>query len=324
MRSADAAIVGGTLDPAAQRLACLTIDFDTVARDLFRPAISASTARRLEVVSFDRVLPRLLDWLAAVRVHATFFSIGETALRFPDAFRRIAASGHEIANHTQTHPRHFHRLDGTDLKAEIVDAHAVLTRICGAEPVGLRAPGYTISKPVLRVLRDLGYEYEASVVPSFMYTSVKKLYRVLGGRAYRQYLHPQGFACARAPKLPYRVDPERPFERHSESALLEIPISTTPVAHIPLIYGFHTRGGSLVQRGVEWAGRRRPFFSIAFHDLEFATREDFGPLPIGELTKLHVKRPIEHRLARLTTSVERARRTHQFVTMREVARRYTG
>lgn len=48
--------------------------------------------------------PRLLDLLDAAQAKATFFVIGDKARQHPELVRLIAARGHEIGNHTQTHP----------------------------------------------------------------------------------------------------------------------------------------------------------------------------------------------------------------------------
>ncbi len=48
--------------------------------------------------------PRILDALRELRAPATFFVIGENAERHPDLIRRMWDEGHEIGNHTYTHP----------------------------------------------------------------------------------------------------------------------------------------------------------------------------------------------------------------------------
>ncbi|MBC7368287.1 MAG: polysaccharide deacetylase family protein [Undibacterium sp.] len=48
--------------------------------------------------------PRILALLAAHRARATFFLIGKNATEHPALLRAIAAAGHEIGHHTQTHP----------------------------------------------------------------------------------------------------------------------------------------------------------------------------------------------------------------------------
>jgi cellulose synthase/poly-beta-1,6-N-acetylglucosamine synthase-like glycosyltransferase/spore germination protein YaaH/peptidoglycan/xylan/chitin deacetylase (PgdA/CDA1 family) len=47
---------------------------------------------------------QMLDELKALNVKATFFLIGENAERYPALVRRIWAEGHEIGNHSYTHP----------------------------------------------------------------------------------------------------------------------------------------------------------------------------------------------------------------------------
>lgn len=47
--------------------------------------------------------PRLLDQLERLAIQATFFVVGQNAEKYPHMMRRMAASGHEIANHTYTH-----------------------------------------------------------------------------------------------------------------------------------------------------------------------------------------------------------------------------
>ncbi len=63
----------------------------------------------LVALTFDdgpdaNITPRILDILKAKRVPATFFVIGENALPNRDILRREIAEGHEVGNHTYTHP----------------------------------------------------------------------------------------------------------------------------------------------------------------------------------------------------------------------------
>lgn len=48
--------------------------------------------------------PRLLAVMADHGARATFFLIGEKALRYPELVRAIVQAGHEIGHHTHTHP----------------------------------------------------------------------------------------------------------------------------------------------------------------------------------------------------------------------------
>jgi peptidoglycan/xylan/chitin deacetylase (PgdA/CDA1 family) len=51
-----------------------------------------------------KLTPKLLDLLAARHIKATFFLIGENAAEYPETVAREAREGHEIANHSWSHP----------------------------------------------------------------------------------------------------------------------------------------------------------------------------------------------------------------------------
>jgi peptidoglycan/xylan/chitin deacetylase (PgdA/CDA1 family) len=53
--------------------------------------------------------PRLLDVLAGVGAHATFFPIASRAAAHPGLIARIVADGHRIGLHCHEHVRHSHR-----------------------------------------------------------------------------------------------------------------------------------------------------------------------------------------------------------------------
>ncbi len=54
--------------------------------------------------SSDRGATAILDALASRGIHTTIFLTGEFIRHYPDIVRRIAAEGHEVGNHTDTHP----------------------------------------------------------------------------------------------------------------------------------------------------------------------------------------------------------------------------
>src|SRR6185369_797747 len=48
--------------------------------------------------------PRLLDALARAGARAAFFVLGQQAQKHPDLVRRIVAEGHQLGNHSFSHP----------------------------------------------------------------------------------------------------------------------------------------------------------------------------------------------------------------------------
>ncbi|WP_082847987.1 chitooligosaccharide deacetylase NodB [Bradyrhizobium sp. DOA9] len=73
--------------------------------------------------------PHLLDVLAQHNVPATFCVIGRYATEHPHLIRRIIADGHEIANHTMTHPD-LSRCEPANVASEIAQASRVITSVC--------------------------------------------------------------------------------------------------------------------------------------------------------------------------------------------------
>jgi peptidoglycan/xylan/chitin deacetylase (PgdA/CDA1 family) len=83
---------------------------------------------------------RLLDALAASGASATFFVVGRRARARPDLLRRIAAAGHAVGNHTDTHPLHWSVLPRRRVLAEVGGAQSALAEILGEAPRWFRPP----------------------------------------------------------------------------------------------------------------------------------------------------------------------------------------
>lgn len=299
--------------------AAITFDLDGLHRDLFvTPPTDAERARLCDVTC-EVLIPRILEWLDRIQVSATFFAIGEDIERHPAVFRAMAAAGHEIANHTARHLRDFSRQPAAIIRSEIERGGDAIAAVTGRPPVGFRAPGYTVTPPVIETLTSLGYCYDASIVPSWSYTALKQAFRVFGRPQYRDFLVVQGVACAGAPRSSYPIAPGQLFAASPGASLLEIPITTIGPAQFPFIHGLTTRLPEIGQRIVERAALRRPFVSLAFHDFEFSDAQDTAGLPTSDMTRPHLATPIASRLERLTALVASLKENHAVLTMQNVA-----
>lgn len=129
---------------------------------LFGRVVSRGSKRRpVLYLTFDDgprpgVTGSILETLGREGVPAAFFLVGKAVCRHPALARRVAAAGHEIANHTRSH-RKLHRLGPGAIRAELVGAHQDIVQITGEIPRAFRAPhGYR--NPFLApVARRLGY-----------------------------------------------------------------------------------------------------------------------------------------------------------------------
>jgi peptidoglycan-N-acetylglucosamine deacetylase len=83
--------------------------------------------------------PRLLEILKQRNIKATFFLIGQNAASNPDIVRQILADGHEIGNHSWTHPQ-LSKLSDDRVTAEINKTQDAIKEASGFTPTILRPP----------------------------------------------------------------------------------------------------------------------------------------------------------------------------------------
>ena len=115
-------------------------------------------------LSFDdgpaiRWTPQILDLLAAHDARATFFLVGQIAEGDQDLVRRISAEGHEVGNHTWTHPRLARDCDDERVRTELVRTNELLEQILGAPPAVFRAPYYNWDERVDAIGAELGLRH---------------------------------------------------------------------------------------------------------------------------------------------------------------------
>ena len=115
------------------------------AQGLVRTHLRFTTPRREVWLTIDdgpdpEDTPRIIELLAAHGAQATFFVIGDKAARHPDLVRAVAAAGHEVALHTQTHPAaSFWCASPARVRREL-DAGLETLRLAGVRPTRFRPP----------------------------------------------------------------------------------------------------------------------------------------------------------------------------------------
>jgi peptidoglycan/xylan/chitin deacetylase (PgdA/CDA1 family) len=98
--------------------------------------------------------PKLLNLLRERNIKATWFIVGEMARENPDLIRRILAEGHEIGNHTMTHPLNITRLSHEKLEQEVGDTAKLLEDIAGYHSRLFRPPGGNTNPEIKQWLYD--------------------------------------------------------------------------------------------------------------------------------------------------------------------------
>jgi len=95
----------------------------------------------------EKLTPMLLDMLKQRGIHATFFVVGQNAAQYPDILKRAVAEGHEIGNHSWSHPQLTHlSMDGVD--SQVQKTNDAIRAAIGHNPTLIRPP-YGATTPAL-------------------------------------------------------------------------------------------------------------------------------------------------------------------------------
>lgn len=132
------ALVGGGAAAAA--------GYGAVGRSsqLFGPYRSKGSAQSRSVaLTFDdgpsESTPLLLDYLDREQVTATFFQCGMNVRRLPRIAREVVERGHQIGNHTYSHPLLAMKLPAF-IDREFSEAQSIIESETGTPPTVLRPP----------------------------------------------------------------------------------------------------------------------------------------------------------------------------------------
>lgn len=111
---------------------------------IFAPSVYHGDRKRPSLaLTFDdgpsESTPALLEVLAKHNIAATFFMCGANVRRLPAIARQVAEAGHEIGNHSDSHP-YFFRCAPSVIRREIADAQRVIVETTGVTPRFFRAP----------------------------------------------------------------------------------------------------------------------------------------------------------------------------------------
>jgi len=125
-------------------------------------------AKKKIAITFDdgpdpRWTPKILDILKEKDVPAAFFVIGVDASQSPDILKREYAEGHEIGNHTYTHPN-FDEITKTQIRWELNLTQRLIESTIGVKSILFRPPfgidhqpEYAEEVAQLPVAQDMGY-----------------------------------------------------------------------------------------------------------------------------------------------------------------------
>lgn len=238
-------------------LGAITIDVDTLF-SLFK-----RVGEDYDYADFEEGLSNFDLFLTRHNIKATFFVVGKDLenARNRRIVKRIAAKGHEIANHTYNHIQGFSNLSRQEKEEEIRTTEEIIHKTIGKRPRGFRAPGWNIDEETLSILEQREYLYDSSIFPSFLNPILKLLNYFSNKELSKRNRTALG-------KLSYMFSPIKPYKIRRN--LVEIPIAVTPFARIPFFGTFaHVAGKKVFEKSFQMIKSCKHPVNYEFHLIEF-------------------------------------------------------
>jgi len=144
-----------------------------------------------DYIADNEATEELLPMFAKLKIPATWFVVGRWVERFESLHRRILGEGHELANHSWSHPdnselrpgdpRKFDELNADEIASEIQKTHNICQNRLGYRMRGFRLPHFRQHPTAADELLKLGYTYTSnnaalrSVTMGFPYRTAEGL-----------------------------------------------------------------------------------------------------------------------------------------------------
>ncbi|WP_407385833.1 polysaccharide deacetylase family protein [Ruminococcus sp.] len=124
------------------------------------PIYYVDTGEKVCALSFDAAWGNeqtntLLDILDRYGVKSTFFLVKQWVDKYPDDVKEIAARGHDVGNHSATHP-HMASLSAEQQQQEVTSCNEAVEALTGACPTLFRAPYGEYDDKLVRGLKERG------------------------------------------------------------------------------------------------------------------------------------------------------------------------
>jgi len=298
------------------RLANISVDFESLYHYSETLGLNHPDRDR----DYERIVDRFLDLFAELDVRATFFMVGDdirSKKLAPDVLKRMVAAGHELANHTMTHPHNLSRLPRARKEEEIVATARLIEGITGQRVVGFRAPCLDVDEEIVEILEQHGYWYESSVLPFYL----KQAHAFAIGLIARGRFRSTGaWQNSFAPGIPYA--PARgKLHRRGARTITEVPIATVPILRVPFYSTIHfALGKASFDASYALVRRGRSQFTYELHSIDLADCADDGLQERYPGIERHpcLKRPASQNRAFLVYAIRRFQQDYTLTTMREM------
>lgn len=125
------------------------------------PIYSVETEEKKIAISFDAAwgdefTDDILDTLDKYNVKTTFFLVGFWVDKYPDMVKKIHDRGHEVGNHSSTHP-HMSQLSREQIITELRTTEKKIEEITGVRPTVFRPPFGDYNNLLIETADEVGY-----------------------------------------------------------------------------------------------------------------------------------------------------------------------
>ncbi len=293
------------------KYAAININFDSLSEAYGFP-------RKYNDPSFTRIANRFLEIADKFGFNYSIYVIGKDLEKESNRaeVKRWFDAGHEIGNHSWSHPLNLGSLPRATILDEVRRSHVAIEETIGEPPRGFIAPGWSTSRALKDVLLALDYEYDTSDFPSFlMYPSLLKMaWNHLGDRRFFKIFKRRDYLVS-------LLGSRKPVEhRGAEGSLMLMPLPTTKAR----IACWHTTAFVFGWRRHEQilfsCLRDLPYFYYLVHPADLVEANDLDPC-----RKCHLERvggSLDHKMELFERSLARIVESgRKLVTMRELALR---
>jgi peptidoglycan-N-acetylglucosamine deacetylase len=105
-----------------------------------------------------KLTPKLLDLLAQHHIKATFFLIGENVAEHPEIVAREVREGHEVGNHSWSHPN-LAKMSDDGVRSQLRRTDDAIQSVAGIRPKFLRPPYGSITAGEKKwINQEFGYK----------------------------------------------------------------------------------------------------------------------------------------------------------------------
>ena len=130
-------------------------------RDLPIYCVQKPADDKIVAMSFDAAWGNedtgtLIEIMDKYKVKTTFFVVGSWVDKFPESVKQLSDAGHEIMNHSNTHP-HMTQISVEKMKEEVESCDKKIEAITGKKTTLFRAPYGDYNNAVVGAMRDTGH-----------------------------------------------------------------------------------------------------------------------------------------------------------------------